>query len=58
MGFMPGEYPMWLTKERMIAECRFAPTIFLGDSRANAAFVPSRIPDSTNLSLGGATRSR
>lgn len=55
MGFMPGEYAMWLSRERMIDQCSFAPTVILGDSRAAAGFVPSHIDHSTNLALGGST---
>lgn len=55
MGFMPGEYAMWHSRERMIDRCSFNPTVILGDSRAAAGFVPAHIDGSTNLALGGST---
>ncbi len=55
MGFLPREYAMWSARHQMIAECRLAPTVILGDSRAAAGLLPQRIADSTNLALGGAS---
>ena len=54
-GFLPGEYAVWASKRQIIAGCPSFATVVLGDSRAAAAFVPSRIPDSVNYALGGAT---
>lgn len=55
MGFMPGEYAMWSARMGMVRACDFAPTVVQGDSRAAVAFVPARLPGTTNVALGGST---
>jgi hypothetical protein len=55
MGFLPREYAMWSARHEMIAECRLAPTVILGDSRAAAGLMPNRMDGVTNLALGGAS---
>lgn len=58
MGYMDGESPHYLwNKEKVNSpEDRYYDTIILGDSMANAAYMPEILSDTTiNLSLGGMT---
>ena len=52
-GFMPGEYAMLQTKQRLIGACALPGTVILGDSRAVAGFIPAEIPGTINLAMGG-----
>ena len=54
-GFLAPEYGMWVEKRAWVQDCRFAPTVVLGDSRMVAGVVPQQIGDATNLALGGAS---
>jgi len=55
MGFLPAEYAIWKARHQLVADCKLSPTIILGDSRAAAGLLPSRIKGATNLALGGGT---
>ena len=54
-GFLAPEYGMWVAKREWVQNCRFEPTVVLGDSRMVAGVVPAELGDATNLALGGAT---
>ena len=54
-GYLPGDYETWHIKQQMVADCRLADTVFMGDSRASAGFVPRMIPGSVNVALGGSS---
>jgi hypothetical protein len=54
MAFMDGEYPSWRAKQVMLDRCDPGEAIILGDSRAAADIIPSRLPfRATNLAVGG-----
>lgn len=58
IGYMDGESPhyLWNKEKANSPEDRYYDTIILGDSMANAAYMPEVLSDSTiNLSLGGMT---
>ncbi len=55
MGYLPSEYASWQGRHALLAGCKLAPTLMLGDSRAAAGLLPSTIGGSTNLALGGGT---
>ena len=54
-GFLAPEYGMWVEKAAWARDCRFAPTVILGDSRMVAGVVPHELGNATNLALGGAS---
>jgi hypothetical protein len=54
MAFMDPEYPSWRAKQVMLDRCDLGEAIILGDSRAAADVLPSRLPFRTaNLAVGG-----
>ena len=54
MAFMDPEYPSWRAKEVMLDRCDLGEVIILGDSRAAADILPTRLPfRTTNLAVGG-----
>jgi hypothetical protein len=54
LAFLDPEYPSWLAKQTLLANCDVGDTVILGDSRAATAMMPvgwqSR---ATNLAVGG-----
>lgn len=54
-GFLAPEYGMWMAKREWVQNCRFEPTVVLGDSRMVAGVIPAKLGNTTNLALGGAT---
>ena len=54
-GFLAPEYGMWVEKRAWVQDCRFAPTVVLGDSRMVAGVLPHQLGNATNLALGGAS---
>ena len=54
MAFMDGEYPAWAAKAAMLDRCDLGELVVLGDSRAAADILPSRLSmPATNLAVGG-----
>ena len=54
MAFMDGEYPAWAAKAAMLDRCDLGDVVILGDSRAAAGILPSRLSvPATNLAVGG-----
>jgi hypothetical protein len=54
MAFMDHEYASWRAKQVMLDRCDLGEAIILGDSRAAAGILPSRLPfRTTNLAVGG-----
>jgi hypothetical protein len=54
MAFMDPEYPSWRAKRILLDRCDLGEAIILGDSRAAADIIPSRLPfKATNLAVGG-----
>jgi hypothetical protein len=54
MAFMEAEYPSWQAKRLMLDRCDLGDTIILGDSRAAADILPTRLGfAATNLAIGG-----
>jgi hypothetical protein len=53
MWFLDPEYPMWMAKSKLVAECKLGDTVIIGDSRAMAALMPEHLGDASNLALGG-----
>ncbi|MBR0963729.1 hypothetical protein JQ554_06405 [Bradyrhizobium diazoefficiens] len=51
-GFLPLDYAAWRAKSDMVASCALPDTVVIGDSRAAAGFMPSRIPGLANLAMG------
>jgi hypothetical protein len=55
MAFMDTEYAAWRAKRAMLDRCDLGNVIVLGDSRAAADILPTRLPVRTaNLAMGGA----
>ena len=56
MAFLASDYPIWTLKKQMAGNLPPSAVVILGDSRAMADFLPSRIgPHVVNLGCGGAT---
>jgi hypothetical protein len=56
LNFQESGYPVWAAKFNIIKDCDFGSTVLLGDSRAQAAFMPTRLSSkATNLGFGAAT---
>ena len=54
MAFLDREYPSWAAKEAMLRSCALAPVLVLGDSRAAADIMPTRLKMRvSNLAVGG-----
>lgn len=54
LAFLDPEYPAWLAKERMLAQCDLGSLLVIGDSRAAVDIEPTRLPvKTTNLAVGG-----
>jgi hypothetical protein len=54
MAFMDPEYPSWQAKQVLLDRCDLGDAIILGDSRAAADIIPTRLPiKATNLAVGG-----
>jgi hypothetical protein len=54
MAFMEWEYAAWQAKTAMLERCDLGSVLVLGDSRAAADIIPTRLPvTTTNLALGG-----
>jgi hypothetical protein len=55
MAFMDIEYTAWRAKQAMLDRCDLGDVIVLGDSRAAADILPTRLPlRAANLAMGGA----
>jgi hypothetical protein len=55
MAFMDTEYAAWRAKKIMLDRCDLGQVIVLGDSRAAADILPTRLPvRAANLAMGGA----
>jgi hypothetical protein len=55
MAFMDTEYVSWRAKQAMLDRCDLGEVIVLGDSRAAADIIPTRVPMRiANLAMGGA----
>ncbi len=54
LAFLDPEYPAWLAKERMLAQCNLGSVLIVGDSRAAVDIEPALLPvKATNLAVGG-----
>ncbi len=54
MAFMDPEYGSWQAKQVMLDRCDLGDAIILGDSRAAADIIPTRLPiKAANLAVGG-----
>ena len=59
LAFLNVEYPAWLAKERMLADCDLGSVLVVGDSRAAVDIAPAMLPvRTTNLAVGGGEPSR
>ena len=52
MAFMDPEYPSWRAKDVMLDRCDLGEAVVLGDSRAAADILPSRLPFRTDEPCG------
>ncbi|MDR3531724.1 MAG: hypothetical protein P4L90_14385 [Rhodopila sp.] len=56
MHFLEGGYPVWAAKQNILRTCDFGSVLVLGDSRPEAAIVPSRLGlPAANIASGAAT---
>lgn len=56
MLYQESGYVVWRAKFTALYDCQVSTDVMLGDSRAQAAFIPKRFsPDAYNLSFGGST---
>ncbi|MGH7155060.1 MAG: hypothetical protein ACREF3_14140, partial [Acetobacteraceae bacterium] len=54
IAFLDPEYPAWLAKEQMLAQCDLGRILVVGDSRAAVDIEPAVLPvPVTNLAVGG-----
>ncbi|HVZ07562.1 hypothetical protein [Rhodopila sp.] len=54
MAYMDPEYPSWRAKQALLDRCDLGDILILGDSRAAANILPTRLPvKATNLAVGG-----
>jgi hypothetical protein len=54
MAYLDPEYPAWLAKEQMLADCDLGELMVVGDSRAAVDIMPGILPvKTTNLAVGG-----
>jgi hypothetical protein len=55
-GFLETEYAVWQAKFDILEKCQLGDVVILGDSKASAAFMTTRLPmPATNLALSGTT---
>lgn len=56
MAFLESGYPVWKAKHEMIGACDLGALAVFGDSQADSAFIPERMPmAATNLGFAGGT---
>jgi hypothetical protein len=56
MAFLESGYPVWVARQTMLRGCDLGDVLILGDSRVDAAVVPTRLSRSgANLAFGGTT---
>jgi hypothetical protein len=56
MRFLETGYPIWVAKQTILHRCDFGSVLVLGDSRAEAAIVPTPLPlRAANITFGGTT---
>jgi len=54
LAFLDPEYPAWLAKQQMLAQCDLGELLIVGDSRAAADIMPALLPvKAANLAVGG-----
>ncbi len=55
LAFLDPEYAAWSAKQQLVADCDLGSVLVLGDSRAGAGIMPTRLSmRSANISVGGA----
>ncbi|WP_428376812.1 hypothetical protein [Lichenicoccus sp.] len=55
LAFLDPEYAAWSAKQDLVARCDLGDLLVLGDSRAGAGMMPTRLPgNGINISVGGA----
>ena len=55
LAFLDPEYAAWSAKQDLVARCDLGDLLVLGDSRAGAGMMPTRLPgNGVNISVGGA----
>nr|WP_321985796.1 hypothetical protein [uncultured Lichenicoccus sp.] len=55
LAFLDPEYAAWSAKQDLVARCDLGDLLVLGDSRAGAGMMPTRLPGrGINISVGGA----
>ena len=56
MWFLESGYPIWVAKQDILRTCAFGSVLVMGDSRPEAAIIPSRLPlSAANISSGAAS---
>ena len=54
LAYLDPEYPAWLAKRQMLAQCDLGDLLIVGDSRAAVDIMPTLLPiKATNLAVGG-----